>query len=48
VIQRSPIEDASHAWSFKETSDGKRHWIRIDVRDADGNLALIGNPIYVM
>ena len=27
--------------------DGKRHWIRADVRDAKGRLLLIGNPIYV-
>lgn len=47
VIQRSPIKEASHAWPFKETADGKRHWIRIDVRDAEGKLALIGNPIYM-
>ena len=47
IVQRAPIPAATHSWSFKETSDGKRHWIRIDVRDSDGKLALIGNPIYV-
>jgi hypothetical protein len=29
------------------TSDGARHWIRADVRDAGGRLVLIGNPIYI-
>lgn len=29
-------------------SDGKRHWIRADVRDDQGRLLLIGNPIYVV
>ncbi|MDY6947211.1 MAG: CehA/McbA family metallohydrolase [Pseudomonadota bacterium] len=48
VIRRSPIEEPSHAWSFQQTSDGRAHWIRVDVRDAAGKLALIGNPIYVM
>lgn len=47
VIRRSPIKSPVHALSFEEKADGKRHWIRIDVRDANGKLALIGNPIYV-
>lgn len=29
------------------TGDGKPHWIRIDVRGADGKLILLGNPIYL-
>ncbi|HUB89855.1 MAG TPA: hypothetical protein VMA74_09000 [Dyella sp.] len=24
-----------------------RHWVRANVRDAGGNLLLVGNPIYV-
>jgi hypothetical protein len=28
-------------------SDGRAHWIRADVRDGQGHLVLIGNPIYV-
>jgi len=28
-------------------SDGRRHWVRADVRDDEGRLLLIGNPIYV-
>lgn len=32
---------------FTWRSDGERHWIRIDVRDADGKLILLGNPIYL-
>jgi hypothetical protein len=47
VIERSPVKATLHSWSFDATSDGKRHWIRVDVRDADGKLALIGNPIYL-
>jgi hypothetical protein len=30
-----------------ETSDGGRHWLRINVRDAAGKLLLLGNPVYV-
>ena len=32
---------------FTWRSDGKRHWLRVDVRDAAGKLALLGNPIYL-
>lgn len=28
-------------------SDGKRHWLRVDVRAMDGSLLLLGNPVYV-
>lgn len=35
------------AITFDWTADDVRHWIRADVRDADGRLVLIGNPIYV-
>jgi hypothetical protein len=29
------------------TSDGKTHWLRAEVRTADGALQLLGNPIYI-
>lgn len=32
---------------FEWRSDGKRHWLRIDVRDASGKLILLGNPVYL-
>jgi len=32
---------------FSWPSDGKRHWLRVDVRDAAGKLILLGNPIYL-
>lgn len=33
-------------WRWR--SDGGRHWLRVDVRDADdGRLLLVGNPVYV-
>jgi hypothetical protein len=43
-LGRERVPGASHAWSFEGISDGQRHWIRVDVRDADGRLALTGNP----
>jgi hypothetical protein len=33
--------------SFDWPSDGKRHWIRANVRGTAGELLLVGNPIYV-
>jgi len=29
------------------TSDGARHWLRAEVRDAGGRLLLLGNPVYL-
>jgi hypothetical protein len=47
TTRRTGIPAAKHTWSFEEASDGQHHWIRIDVRDAEGKLALLGNPIYL-
>jgi hypothetical protein len=33
--------------TFSLVSDGKRHWLRAEVRDAGNHLLLIGNPIYL-
>ena len=33
--------------TFKWSSDGGYHWLRCEVRDADGNLLLISNPVYI-
>jgi hypothetical protein len=33
--------------AFRMVADGKPHWLRVDVRDAKGQLILIGNPIYL-
>lgn len=33
--------------AFELTSDGRSHWLRIDVRGADGKLLILGNPIYL-
>jgi hypothetical protein len=47
VTRRAPITDATHSLTFEETFDRKRHWVRVNVRDEQGKLALIGNPIYL-
>lgn len=33
--------------TFTFISDGKRHWFRAEIRDAQNRLLLIGNPIYL-
>ena len=48
----SPIADAriasdAHEARFTIDGDGARGWVRVNVRDASGKLAVIGNPIYL-
>jgi hypothetical protein len=33
--------------TFALTFDGKRHWLRADLRDPKGRLLTVGNPVYV-
>jgi hypothetical protein len=33
--------------AFQWTSDSHRHWLRAEVRDSNGSLVLISNPIYI-
>ena len=37
--------DDTLRWQWR--SDGERHWILAEVRDAGGQLLLLGNPVYV-
>ena len=47
LLTDAALADTSARKRFRWRSDGGRHWLRIDVRDAQGRLALVGNPIYV-
>ena len=40
---RQPTQRLSFAW----TADGRRHWLRVNVRGPDGKLWLLGNPVYL-
>lgn len=49
-----PVDPAGHdvvppngKLAFDWTSDGKRHWLRVDVRSPEGKLLILGNPIYI-
>ncbi|AIF46986.1 CehA/McbA family metallohydrolase [Dyella japonica] len=41
------IRDAEQSLSFDWPSDGRRHWLRANVRAADGTLLIVGNPVYL-
>jgi hypothetical protein len=51
--QPTTLLDASSAKQNEETknfnykSDGKRHWLRADIRSQDGSLLIVGNPVYL-
>jgi predicted metal-dependent phosphoesterase TrpH len=47
LIEQPKVSAAAQTFAFAWTSDGQRHWLRANVRGADGKLNLIGNPIYV-
>jgi hypothetical protein len=47
VTRREKVTDAAQSLTFEQTFDRKRHWVRVNVRDAQGKLALIGNPVYI-
>jgi hypothetical protein len=41
------LYSADQTVPFPWTSDGQRHWFRVEVAGPDGKLWLIGNPIYI-
>jgi hypothetical protein len=47
LLEDSHVGYAAQSFGFEWRADGKRHWIRVDVRDEAGHLALLGNPIYL-
>lgn len=44
---RQMVGDAGRVAMPDWTADGKRHWVRADIRSAEGKLLLIGNPLYI-
>jgi hypothetical protein len=34
-------------YAFAWRSDGKPHWLRVDVRDGQGRPTLLGHPVYL-
>jgi hypothetical protein len=46
-LARPVRPDGQDRRRFDLIADGAAHWLRVDVRDAQGRLILIGNPIYL-
>lgn len=47
LLPAQKITAADQKLHFSWQSDGKRHWLLAEVRDGDGRLLLLGNPLYV-
>ena len=46
-IASSAVTSDDYSMSFTQRVDSARHWVRVNVRDANGRIVLIGNPIYI-
>jgi hypothetical protein len=47
LVDASPVQRQEETRNFVHASDGKRHWLRVNVRSAEGSLLIVGNPIYL-
>jgi hypothetical protein len=47
LLAQTQVESDDSRRSFEWRSDGKAHWLRVDVRDGEGRLILLGNPVYL-
>lgn len=47
LLNASPIKQNEESRTFHYRSDGKRHWLRVNIRSEDGSLLIVGNPIYL-
>jgi hypothetical protein len=47
LIDAAPVVSEDETRGFDYPSDGKRHWLRVNVRSVDGTLLIVGNPIFL-
>ena len=47
LLSASPAGQNEETRSFDYQSDGKRHWLRVNVRSEAGAMLIVGNPIYL-
>ncbi|MEO6912211.1 MAG: CehA/McbA family metallohydrolase, partial [Edaphobacter sp.] len=47
LLNATPIAQNDEARNFDYQSDGKRHWLRVNVRSQSGALLIVGNPVYL-
>lgn len=46
-IMNATVVGKDYIMTTSWKSDGKRHWIRAEVRGPEGDLLLLGNPVYI-
>jgi hypothetical protein len=46
LLSEPVVRDDDSRQSFPITADGRHHWARINLRNGEGRLILVGNPIY--
>jgi hypothetical protein len=47
LLGDAQVRQAAARYRFDWRSDGRRHWLSVNVYGADGRLQLLGNPVYV-
>jgi hypothetical protein len=47
LLDASPIKLVDETREFIFQSDGKKHWVRVNVRSETGTLLVVGNPVYL-
>lgn len=47
LLSTSPAEQNEETRNFDYQSDGKRHWLRVNVRSQSGAMLIVGNPVYL-
>jgi len=46
LLEQPQVSADKTALKFRVTTDGVRHWYRVNLRAADGKLLVLTNPIY--
>ncbi|MGC9199380.1 MAG: hypothetical protein ACP5E5_10660 [Acidobacteriaceae bacterium] len=47
ALPAQAVTKTDQLFRWKWRTDGKRHWLLAEVRDASGQLLLLGNPVYI-
>jgi hypothetical protein len=47
LLDASAIKQSEETRDFDYQSDGKRHWLRVNIRSQSGALLIVGNPVYL-
>jgi len=47
LLDTSAANQNEETMNFDYQSDGKRHWLRVNIRSQSGALLIVGNPIYL-